>query len=524
MAIRIINIKGGNGFPVTRDVDSNADHGSIPNSTYFTQVDLGGVIRYKDSSGNVQDAYTDPTVAANLANISPAAYTTVQQMHDVINSAGRITGNTISDNGDGTFDVQAGEGTLRATNDPLAELKFIEWAALTNQALGDGLTRYVGVEYNAGSPQLVVKTSDIWDYNTDFPLGTVVREGSVIHILESNHNIGNHVSLHNQRLYETAPLARDVRGGGLILSETGTRNIAISAGRMWSRLNVNNFAAFNTAVSGSFDAYYSDGASGFTKIAAETQINNTQYDNGSGVLQALGSSKYTVRWVYAEADGGVIVLFGSGQYSGVAQAELEEVPANLPARVSLLGLFVGRIVIQQGASTFSSLSTAFNTVFKPQAVTTHGELGGLQGGAASEYYHLTAAQHTALEVKAKVTFAHTAFTAAATSETINAFSLPAGAKLTSVTLKTTQAFAGTGITAWTCELGILSGDTAKYAEASDMFSAVSDTNFFHYGNNVVENWGSATQITITARSTGGNLSASTAGSVDVIYTYEPYKI
>jgi hypothetical protein len=269
-----------------------------------------------------------------LASISGATYSTVQEMQNTIHSSGRISGNTVTDNGDGTFDVAAGTGTIRATNSDVAELLLFDWAAATNVAIADGLTRYIGVEYNAGSPQIVVKATDTWDFNTDFPLAIVTREALVIHIHEFNHNVGNHSSLMNQRMYETAPFARDQRGGGLIIGETGTRNVTLTAGRIWDRFDLSIITAKDTSAADTFDAYYSDGVSGFTKIAAQTQINNTQYDDGSGVLQTLTNNRFTVRWLYIEADDQLVVLFGSGEYTSLALAEAEGTPSALPARIS----------------------------------------------------------------------------------------------------------------------------------------------------------------------------------------------
>jgi hypothetical protein len=56
MAIEIIN-KTGYGFPITRRVDSSADHASLPNSCYFEQTDLNNLVRYKDAGGSIVDAY-----------------------------------------------------------------------------------------------------------------------------------------------------------------------------------------------------------------------------------------------------------------------------------------------------------------------------------------------------------------------------------------------------------------------------------------------------------------------------------
>jgi len=56
MAIEIINKTGGP-FPVTRQVGSSADHAGLPNNCYFEQIDMNYLVRKKDSSGAIVDAF-----------------------------------------------------------------------------------------------------------------------------------------------------------------------------------------------------------------------------------------------------------------------------------------------------------------------------------------------------------------------------------------------------------------------------------------------------------------------------------
>lgn len=114
----------------------------------------------------------------------------------------------------------------------------------------------------------------------------------------------------------------------------------------------------------------------------------------------------------------------------------------------------------------------------------------------------------------KTTIPYTSFSTASTTNSITLLSLPAGGVIHGVKIKHSTAFAGTGITDMTVQVGI-SGSLNKYASAFDVFTAVSNTNF--QLSNVVgsENHGAATTILITGTSTGANLSALTAGSVDV---------
>lgn len=135
---------------------------------------------------------------------------------------------------------------------------------------------------------------------------------------------------------------------------------------------------------------------------------------------------------------------------------------------------------------------------------------------SSTEFDLTAASALSADtlVWTKYTFSEAAFTAGATSESIELFSLAAAGVIHGVKIKHSTAFTGGGLTAFTVEVGIV-GDESKYAQAFNVFQATSNTTFQLSSVLGSENHGAATSIKITARSTGANVSAATAGSVDV---------
>ena len=110
----------------------------------------------------------------------------------------------------------------------------------------------------------------------------------------------------------------------------------------------------------------------------------------------------------------------------------------------------------------------------------------------------------------KYTIEYTAFTAAATDESIELFSNVAKQKITGYDLRIVTAHAGTGITAATLEIGIV-GTTDKHLEAFTSF-ATGDVQVL---STFTESYTGATSIKITSRVTGGNLSAGTAGSFEI---------
>lgn len=114
----------------------------------------------------------------------------------------------------------------------------------------------------------------------------------------------------------------------------------------------------------------------------------------------------------------------------------------------------------------------------------------------------------------KFTVLETAFTAAATSESITLFTLAAGEIIHVTKIKHSASFTGGTLSAWTMEVGI-SGDEAKYASAFDTFQAAADTTFQLSAGLGSENHGAGTAILLTARSTADDVLDATAGSVDV---------
>lgn len=115
---------------------------------------------------------------------------------------------------------------------------------------------------------------------------------------------------------------------------------------------------------------------------------------------------------------------------------------------------------------------------------------------------------------AKYTFTHTAFQTAATTNTITLFSLPAKNMIHQVIIKHSTAFAGTSITAYTINVGD-AGNSTRFAQPFNVLQVVGDTARSITQVDDIESFVGDTPIQITATSTGANLNASTAGSVDV---------
>jgi hypothetical protein len=326
---------------------------------------------------------------ARMARIAGSTFSSVQQMQDTFHSTGWLSGGAMSDAGGADLDVADGTGLIRATDNRIAEILNMDWPQSLANAIPADTTRYVGIEYNAGSPQVVIKTTDVWNLNTEFPLGGVVNEGGTLHIFTRRHEVGDHANFMIQRMAETDRISRDDVTGGLILGETGTRNPTMTAGALWTKLNRNVIAAIDTSVADTFDRYYRDGGGGWTKEAAQTQWPNTQYDDGSGTLATLSGVRWSALYFYVELDGDLVMLYGQAQYTTAAGAELDSPPSTVPDRLVEHGTLIGRIIFQKNAAT-GTPESVFVTLFTASGAVAHSDLsesGMATGDDHTQYLH-----------------------------------------------------------------------------------------------------------------------------------------
>jgi hypothetical protein len=320
--------------------------------------------------------------------ISTPTYTTVQDIIDIGLSAGYISGGAITDNGDGTIDIAAGTGLIRVSDSSTASLRPFDWALTADVALSDGLSNYVYLDYNGGAPQIAVTTtgSTIRDNERDkFELYEIVREGTTLHITDHRQIAGDVLRQVQRRLYEIHRIERADGEGGLILGETGTRNITVTAGRIWVKLVSTDIAALDTSGADTFDRYYRDGGGGWTKTTGNTQWDNTNYDNNAGAPSALTAAHYACQYFYMDADGQLVSLYGQAEYATLAQVLTDSPPSSVPTRIEEHTLLIGRVVFQKSDSSAQAVESAFTTLFSASQVTDHGSLAGLADDDHAQY-------------------------------------------------------------------------------------------------------------------------------------------
>lgn len=336
---------------------------------------------YKGSKRDKYDKIVEIINHTDVGVIGSPTYSTIQHIQDIFHSAGWFSGGTITDVGSGNITVSAGTGALRSTDSRVGQLLFFDWGALSSTAIPSDTIRYIGVEYNFGSPQVVVRSSINWNFNTDFPLGTVVNESGTLHITQSEHAVGDHANFMIQRIQEINGIQRANQLGGLIIGEDGSnRYITVTVGILWDGLKSFSISAIDTNPGGgadTFDRYYQDGGSGWTKEANQTTWNNTQYDDGDGGLATMTANFRSVQYFYLELDGTLVSIYGQAEYATVALAENDAPPSTLPDRLDPdHAILIGRIVFQKSASS-GDPQTVFMAAFETAGVTAHSDLSGI---------------------------------------------------------------------------------------------------------------------------------------------------
>jgi hypothetical protein len=348
-----------------------------------------------DLSSHTSNTSNPHQVVANqipLPRIGSSTGFDMETANTLFNSTGLVSGGIITNNGDGTIAISSGSGYIRATDDETVQLQRVTWNAVPSLALTSLSNNWIYLSYNAGTPIIVTNVVRPTDYNTNIVLGNVYKDG-ILHInMSTRVKINNHPSLTAVRLQGTSVYTIE---SGEILAEVGIRNISVTSGILWSGLYKITTSAFNSSTGGNFIYVYSNGAGGWTYVPAQTQINNTQYDDGDGSLATLGGGRYGVHWVYRTVDEYVYVKYGTLSAT-LTQAQNLQPPSSIPPEISYAGWLTGKIIILKNSSVFVQVESRAITAFQGSIATDHANLANLQGGVVTEYYHLTSAQHTAL--------------------------------------------------------------------------------------------------------------------------------
>lgn len=368
------------------DANSTAAYRFALGTDVVINADESFTLIYDNTSSRwralVSNSVTVNPSTVTLATLGSPTYSTLQDMQNIVHSTGWADGGAVTDGGSGTVNVAAGTGLIKGTNSIPATLYWTNWSAVTGLTLTDNATNYIYVDYNGGSPVVTASVTDPTGDRTKIYLARVYRSGTHLHIFEGvRWTIADHASLMMWSMSETMPFAHV---SGAMLTETGTRNLSLSSGVFWHGLARITTSALNTSVADTFTLYYRNGVGGWTESASQTQINNTQYDNGTGTLATLSNNKYGVHWIYLSSESELFDVLGQGDYT-LIEAQDAQVPSP-PEELTTNARLIAKIIVLKSASTFTSVEMAYMNSFNGAPITgDHGSLAGLSDDDHTQY-------------------------------------------------------------------------------------------------------------------------------------------
>lgn len=279
----------------------------------------------------------------------------------------------ITDSGSGQIDIAAGKLFIRTTDSVTGNIVSYDYPGETNISVTtDPGTNWVYIDYNGGSPAAATTASiSSINLNTQVVVGRVYRNGNDITVW----NVGQYFSNYRTNDYKKDfEIYGAQRASGLVLEETGTRNVTVTAGVFYCSHNRVTTSAIDTSGADTFDEWNSS-ASTSADSTGETQIDNTQYWNGAA-LATLGNNRYGTRFMYVDLEGNLHMQFGESNSNQLGGALAEPVPTP-PAFLRDFAIYIGRIVILKNDSVFTAITNPFESEEQGAIVTEHDDLGTL---------------------------------------------------------------------------------------------------------------------------------------------------
>jgi hypothetical protein len=336
---------------------------------------------------DIVDTLSDPNSSETVASERAISAFVKSERENI--TSGITSTPSFTDNLDGTGTVGTGEYRLynNSSFDGVVEPYTISGNTFTFSDLD---VNYIYADYNGGTPILKL-TSDVTLINASntIPVFTVARQGNLLTWIDWDEPGKGLAEKLSHRLVKTD---RFNKSSGLGLSETGTRNIVVTSGKVWYGSNEANLSSVDTTqVDSNIQFYYH--SAGAWQYSTINQYNNTQYDDGSN-LATLTDGNYAVNWVFRpvdESSNDVYVVLGASD-TDLTNAQSAGMPT-LPEVVSKLCIPVGRIIIQKNSTTATLISQVSSVNLTSGSLSDHSALTNVQGGTGGEQYHTTAAEY-----------------------------------------------------------------------------------------------------------------------------------
>lgn len=354
---------------------------TITTEYFYATIALASAIEIVKVTARTGDSFTvvraqdGSTAQSFIAGAKFEMRWNVAQVEDFIGDKDSInirapgvstTSPTITDNGDGTINLSSCLAFVYpgSTSFP-SKIGAYTIPAITNQAFTDQTQNYLYIDYNSGSPIYKVTTNvALIDFASAIPVITIYRDGTELHFLSWSTQADNMIGKSMMRIVRTNRFGYE---SGLILSETGTRNIAVTAGKVWYGFTTVSLDAFTSVTDSLY--FYKHVGGVWTVDKTTTQYNNTQYDNGTDLVTLLNNNRYTINWIYRgiESTKHCYYVLGNTEYSSLADAMAAQPRSDLPSIITSHTMLVGYIIVKKNGATASAIGSAFAQTFAASA-------------------------------------------------------------------------------------------------------------------------------------------------------------
>lgn len=359
-------------------VDKDAFEGYLGATSTDGVLRTSSPLTYTDG-GNYITLGTDiKGTDVELNESDSASYNDVQDFVNTQSSRSKISGGDATNTGSGvTCTISEGTGMIRTGDTYISPLVFFDWDANASVPMTDNSINYVYINYNNGTPVVVVNTDQTNLIKQTYLLLAVIwRDDAELHIInvdpESAGGIKRAAIHHGEEVGAH-------RVSGLLVSNSGTQRVAVSQGVIYAGLtrivgfpggfDSNNGHRFKTM-------YTSNSGTSWTETSNVQDFPDEQYNNITSGLVNLGTAKYGILWVYVTFDGDSLYMqYGQGNYNQ-AQATAASPPSVIFPEMAGFGILIAKLVFQKGAGTFTTY-TPWETVFSASLATDHGNLAGL---------------------------------------------------------------------------------------------------------------------------------------------------
>ena len=296
-----------------------------------------------------------------------------------------------------TIDISAGSCVLRNSNTNDSGLETFDIGAVSDMPIGDGLTEYVYVDYNGGSPVLAT--------SPDFPTLISNYTFHIIHAVTKTAGQAEmgHIALLQQgvnfmqanNLKNALVNGLEKASGFALHVDAVTHKFDITAGNFYIQNLALSTSAFDTSASTTYKRIYGSTTLGWVRVYDQTVIDYANYNDITGGvpgLSAVASQKFGVHWLFCEFNdpSRVSILYGTESYS-LQDALDANMPTDLPNEISAgtTGHGMWKMIIEDDGTVAELIDLYASTGGVAETPTVHNELSGLNQG---DYQHLTSAE------------------------------------------------------------------------------------------------------------------------------------